>query len=45
MADNLHVQIKILDYWIHDSYQFGKNMTCYILMQVGYRLTLIEKEL
>jgi len=37
--------VKILDYWVEDSIDRGfKPMKCYALIEIGNKLTLLEKE-
>lgn len=41
----IKIKIKILDYWIVDSYKLGSSGTVYALLQINNRLELIEREL
>lgn len=43
---SLNIIVKVLDYWVEDSIDRGfQKMKCYILMEIGNQLRIIEREI
>ena len=41
----LTIEIEILDYWLQDTYKLGVSYICYVLIKIGDKLKLLQRNI